>query len=566
MPSQLTALVITAAVILAAFAAMIIRRKHLNALHFEKTVKHSWGKPSPRLFVVPDIGEIRHLSDREKPAVDDITASDTDLDRVFGLIAEGSMSSPGAEVLYDWLRHPAMEEESVGRRIELQDYFAAHEEERLKLQEILHEIASLKEGSFSHVIAESGSASPIGKNALFTAAGIATFVSILLLFFYPVAALIALAVLLIINYYLHMGMRSETAKPLAGFIAILRLLSAADAVADGAFPALEEERRELKELASHFRDFRRGSFFVTSGSYVGNGAGDALMQYVNLLFHVNLIKYDRMLLDVRGHEEEAVRLLKILGGLDAVCASASYRASLPFFCRPEWIPAEEGAGSAQVRYEASDLVHPLLDEPVPNSICADRPVLLTGSNASGKSTFLKSVALSAIMAQSLGFAAARKYKAPFFRIFSSMAQRDNLMGGESYFVVEIRSLKRIFDAVHDGGAPVLAFADEILRGTNTVERIASSSKVLEAMAVPGAVLFAATHDVELTFLLKDTWRNMHFSETVKKGDICFDYQLKEGRAGSGNAIRLLQANGYPQEVTDAAREMAEHFTKTGEWK
>ena len=146
-----------------------------------------------------------------------------------------------------------------------------------------------------------------------------------------------------------------------------------------------------------------------------------------------------------------------------------------------------------------------------------------------------------------------------------MALSDNLAGGESYFIVEIRSLKRICDAAETAFPPVLALVDEILRGTNTIERIAASSQVLTELGRKNALIFAATHDMELSYLLEDSYRNLHFQESAKDGDVQFDYLLKEGRAESGNALKLLAMNGYPERVTERAGEAVRHFEKNGEW-
>ena len=129
-------------------------------------------------------------------------------------------------------------------------------------------------------------------------------------------------------------------------------------------------------------------------------------------------------------------------------------------------------------------------------------MLLTGSNASGKSTFLKTVALGAIMAQTINTCPADHYEACFFHICSSMALRDDLDSGESYYIVEIKSLKRILDQA--GQYPLLCFVDEVLRGTNTVERIAASTQILKSLGRKNLICFAATHDSELKELLKDS--------------------------------------------------------------
>ena len=108
--------------------------------------------------------------------------------------------------------------------------------------------------------------------------------------------------------------------------------------------------------------------------------------------------------------------------------------------------------------------------------------------------------------------------------------------------------------------------DEVLRGTNTVERIAASREVLAGLANNGRTLcFAATHDIELTYLLEQECDNYHFEETVTDDKVEFDYMLKEGRATSRNAIKLLRMLGYPEEIIKKAEHSAEQFLKTGEW-
>ena len=163
-----------------------------------------------------------------------------------------------------------------------------------------------------------------------------------------------------------------------------------------------------------------------------------------------------------------------------------------------------------------------------NSIVAKRGVLLTGSNASGKSTFLKAVALSAVFAQAIGLVCAKAYSAPAFLMFSSMSLSDNVSLGDSYYMAEIKSMKRIMDATNCNKAPILVFVDEVLRGTNTVERIAASTQILRYFAKESLICFAATHDVELTHLLEDVYDNYHFREEIVGDDITFSYLLQQG--------------------------------------
>ena len=136
---------------------------------------------------------------------------------------------------------------------------------------------------------------------------------------------------------------------------------------------------------------------------------------------------------------------------------------------------------------------------------------------------------------------------------------------ESYYIVEIRSLKRILDAAQTGTAPVLSFVDEVLRGTNTVERIAAATQILIHLSESGVLCFTATHDIEMTELLKNFYDNYHFEEVIRDGDISFPYELLPGRAGTRNAIRLLDLMGYDREITKRAAAQAEDFLQTGKW-
>ena len=148
---------------------------------------------------------------------------------------------------------------------------------------------------------------------------------------------------------------------------------------------------------------------------------------------------------------------------------------------------------------------------------------------------------------------------------TSMALTDNLSGGESYYIVEIKSLKRICDSLNDE-VPLLIFVDEVLRGTNTLERIAASSRILSYMGEKNCMLFAATHDIELTYILEKSFKMYHFEEKVEDDGVFFDYRLRDGRAVTRNAILLLKMMGFEESITDAAEQAADDFTVSGEWK
>lgn len=187
-----------------------------------------------------------------------------------------------------------------------------------------------------------------------------------------------------------------------------------------------------------------------------------------------------------------------------------------------------------------------------------------GSNASGKSTFLKAIAINAIFSQTIFLSTTKSYKGSYFKIYTSMALTDNLFKNESYFIVEIKSIKRILDKL-DGQNPVLCCIDEVLRGTNTLERIAASSEILTQLADNNALCFAATHDIELGAILENCFINYNFSEDIIDGKIIFNYKINHGVARSKNAIKPLDLLGYSDELVKNANKRLDYFVKNGIW-
>jgi len=146
-----------------------------------------------------------------------------------------------------------------------------------------------------------------------------------------------------------------------------------------------------------------------------------------------------------------------------------------------------------------------------------------------------------------------------------MAIADDLIEGESYFISEIKSLRRIADA-DTSEQPLLCVIDEILRGTNTVERIAASSELLMHLSKEKTLCLAAIQDVELCTLLYGQYRMLHFEETVTEdGDVLFDYIIKDGAATTRNAIKLLSNMGFDRKLVIRAYERAERYSALGKW-
>ena len=136
-----------------------------------------------------------------------------------------------------------------------------------------------------------------------------------------------------------------------------------------------------------------------------------------------------------------------------------------------------------------------------------------------------------------------------------MALRDDVVQKESYYMREMKYLKRMLDEI-EKGEPVLFVIDEILKGTNTRERLGASKAILSYMAQKPGFLLVATHDLELVKAEEDLYETYYFDSQVREKDIVFPYKIRRGIIGKTNAIDLMELLDFPEEITDQARREA----------
>lgn len=525
---------------------------------FIKDLYKNYGQFPNKKYETAQYNSIRKYFENHKEGffIDDITWNDLDMDAVF-MQMNHTYSSAGEEYLYHRLRTPFMEEKALKKQEEKVRFFMENEDTRVKMQVLFAKAG--KTGKFSiYEYLEFLNTVKDVSNWKHYLSIIAFLAAIVFIFFSSSLGIFCTIAVICYNMCTYFKYKSETEPYIISFGYIMRMIRMAEMIVKEDLSVLSEENEKLKELIQQFNKFRSGSWWLMSPTRM-NGAGDPLsivFDYVRMVFHIDIIKFNKMMVEVRGHKREIDTILGIAGSIEAAIAIGAYRASMEAWCVPEFT---EGIICLEEAY------HPLIENPVKNSISAKKGVLLTGSNASGKSTFLKTVAINAILAQTIYTCPAKKYAGDFYHIYSSMALRDNLGSGESYYIVEIKSLKRIIDA-GVCGAKILCFVDEVLRGTNTVERIAASTQILKSFAGHNTVCFAATHDIELTTLLEKDFENYHFEEEVRDGDVFFNYELQEGKARTRNAIKLLSVMGYEKGIIDKAENMAKIFVRDGVWK
>lgn len=490
--------------------------------------------------------------------IDDITWNDLNMDEIFKNM-NYTWSAAGEEYLYYLLRKPSMDCKELKEREKIINYFCQNTDQRVFFQFTFSKLGRC--GKFS-IYDYLDYLDNLGERS-----NLPHYLSLVLLLIsvgiligsIPIG-LVVMVCILIYNNVTYFKVQKEIDPYITSFAYVFRLLDTVDNLKNQKVPVLEEELKLLRSYRNSMKLFKTGSYIVMSGARMTNTGGnplDMLLDFVRMGFHLDLIKFNQMLSEVRKHINEIDGMITILGKIETMIAIGEYRQMHPH-CIPEFVN--------QKQIEVKGLYHPLLSEPIANDFAVKDSVLITGSNASGKSTFLKTAAINAILAQTVHTCPAESCRTSMFRVCTSMALRDDMQSGSSYYMVEIKALKRILDLLNTGEKiPVLCFVDEVLRGTNTVERIAASTEILRSMAEQNCICFAATHDIELTHLLEEVFQNYHFAEEIEDDDIFFSYKILDGRASTRNAIKLLGIMGYDDRIIQEAEEMAEAFLTTGHW-
>ncbi len=524
-------------------------------------LKNTWGSPSREEYSHDILESIKYYYRQNVSGcdVDDITCNDLDIDAVF-MDLNHTMTSIGEEYLYALIRKPVTDISLLEERENTINCIQADENERIKLQMALAGMGKLNKVSVYSYI-KTISSMDTGDKLYHIFSCLALMVSLCLCMVKPAVMVLITAIIIIHNVITYYRSKAETDQYIQVFTFIARIIRQSESVAEANIQGIGQYKEHLVLCARALKKFSSNSWIVAGGNMSGDLL-DSLMDYIRILFHIDLIKICNMAEELKKHEKELMGIYNTTGYIDSMVSIASFRAGAGSWCVPVLNKADS---KKDIKMEFTELYHPLLDEPVKNSASADRSILITGSNASGKSVFIKTVALNAIFAQTIHTVLADSYSSCFFHIYSSMALRDDIFSNESYYIVEIKSLKRIIDKASEADTPVLCFIDEVLRGTNTLERIASSSQILGCIADAKAMCFAATHDLELAKILSGRFDNYHFEEKVEENNVVFDYKLRKGTTKTRNAIKLLEMIGYNQKIIKGAEKAAQFFLENGFW-
>jgi len=366
-------------------------------------------------------------------------------------------------------------------------------------------------------------------------------VSIIISAFFNVGFIILLIPLYFINVILH-----YRNKPLINYyLTSISEFSKAIKVA--------KKLSSIIEIKNHFTDFeflnklskiKKKISFINFENYLKDNILSIIwliIELIKMLFNIEVIVFFSLTRNINKYNNEMNKLFTFIGEIDASISVATLYNCKYNICNPIF--------NNKKSISFKNIYHPLIDNCVTNSLTLNnKSLLLTGSNMSGKTTFIRTIALNSIFAQTINITFADYYNAPFFKLITSIRSQDNINTNTSYYLDEVLSIKKIINTTNED-APHLFILDEIFKGTNTLERIAIGKSILSYINNNNNIIFVSTHDIELAeFLYKNNYELYHFSENIIKEKLIFDHKIKKGKLVNSNAIKILDLHNYPKEI------------------
>lgn len=236
--------------------------------------------------------------------------------------------------------------------------------------------------------------------------------------------------------------------------------------------------------------------------------------------------------------------------LEALISMANFAYLNPEYTFPD---IEDKTKKGENIFNAINIAHPLI--PFQNNVANDfsmnkkgEVIIITGSNMSGKSTFLKTIGMNLSLAFSGSVVNARSLNTGLFRIFTSINVSDSVIDGISYFYAEVKRLKALLiESNRKGPIPIFFLIDEIFKGTNNKERLIGSRSYIKALTGKNCTGIISTHDLELIKLEYETPGvfNYHFKEEIIDNKMLFKYKIIKGPCPTTNALKIMKLEGLP---------------------
>jgi len=480
----------------------------------------------------------------------DKTCNDLDFEELF-MFFDRTNSKVGQQFLYNKLRNIPLDPTKDRSHEKLLAEFTNDPEFRLSVQGQLSKLNE-KEAYYIASLFQDEILKPPKWYFIVPLLSFASVLSFIMVFFNPIYFLVIFG-LCIINIVIHYWNK----KNLYNYFSSIPQLSKLNSVAQELFknsslkhinPDLMKSANVLNKVNSSMSVFNFEMKMQSDGQLVFW----VLMEFVKIVFLIEPLFLFGTLKRIDTKRAQIEDVFLFVGEIDAIVSIASLRKGLKSFCTPEII-------DEQKRLYAQEVYHPLIENCVKNNLKVNnKSILLTGSNMSGKTSFIRTIAINVITGLTINTCFAEQFSMPQVRIYSAIRISDDLMNNRSYYFEEVITIKEMIDKSKEGNLN-LFLLDEMFKGTNTVERIAAGKAVLSSLNEENNIVFVSTHDIELADLLKNEYDLYHFSEIVDHKTVDFDYKLKVGKLKNRNAISILQLNDYPESIIKEAIEISEEL-------
>jgi DNA mismatch repair ATPase MutS len=515
-------------------------------------LREDWSKEKEKDRDFSQIGSFYRYStagsDDIDISIDDQTWSDLNMNDLYSRI-DRTLTNPGECILYQIFRTPLLSGEILKKRNEIIRLFQTNKEIREEVQIGLLHMGKQKGNGITALICGELPPSTSFK-FFFSFLALLAFLSIIAVPIFWGSAGIIMVILPI--YLVNMLATNKVRKRLLFQLTAIRYLGAmirlGKKISDIECPKLSEYRVELEKATLATNKIVRKTFLLYPEASVSSDIGTLLYAHLDIYFLREVRIFYSVLDEIHAHHEELVSLYRLIGELDALQSVASYREGLPGYSMPDFSDEEP-------LLDIKDAKHPLLPEAVSNSITIrQKGITVTGSNMAGKTTFLRTLGVNAILAQTIYTCLAASYTANYFRIISLISETDSLLEGKSYYLVQAEQLLRMIKS-SEKDILTLCLIDEPLAGTNSSERIVASFEILRYLFDHKAVAIVATHDLELAGKLEFGFKSYHFTDKVDQEGLSFDFKLRDSITSTSNAIKLLEYLGYPEVILKWARKM-----------
>lgn len=483
------------------------------------------------------IDKIKKLFDNKEKnefTLDDQTWDDLIMDDVFYKL-DRTYSAEGEAALYTMLRNPIMDQKKLEERGKLINVFREKIDLTVDIRKIFYNRIYDKKNRLIDMINGLFSVSKL-KFYLYSFLGILPILLVLAVIMLQEPEIMIL-VMIDIFAAIQIHIKEENNINAIGLTHLRDLINCARKLSQIKNDEIQSYSTKIKELLKEVKSIDKATYLIKIVNSFGG-----LLEMFSIPFLLEEITYYKVNEDLLKKKHIILELYCLVGELDALISIAIYENNNKEKCTtPKFIK--------ETSLKINDGIHPLLKKPVANSIDISRKgIVLTGTNMSGKSTFLRMVSTNILLAQTFDFALAKEYEGCLLNIVSSISPKDDIINGKSYYLAEAESILRIIKA-SGKEVPVFCPIDEIFRGTNPLERISSSAEILSYINKGKAICIVATHDRELSDMLKENYDFYHFSEEVdSENGLKFDYKLKKGISKTRNAIKLLEYIGYPKEI------------------